>query len=202
MCILFIYRNPNADVKSYRLIIASNRDETYKRPALPAHYWEKHPECLGGIDMEPEREGGTWLAVSMKGKAAVILNLNEERVINSSRKGRGFLISNFITSNDSIESYLSNLHQENVNGQPYNPYCLALFNLNNADVHYLSSTKSTGPKKICNSDIIGIGNGGLNYPYKKVEIGKEEFKHIVQDVDISKQDNLIDKLIHFLKSTK
>lgn len=49
MCISFIYRNPNADVKSYRLIIASNRDETYKRPASSAHYWEKHPECLGGM---------------------------------------------------------------------------------------------------------------------------------------------------------
>lgn len=49
MCILFIYRNPSADVKSYRLIIASNRDEAYKRPAASAHYWEKHPECLGGM---------------------------------------------------------------------------------------------------------------------------------------------------------
>jgi len=48
MCILFIYRNPDADVTSYRLIIASNRDEIYKRPASSAHYWEKHPECLGG----------------------------------------------------------------------------------------------------------------------------------------------------------
>lgn len=48
MCILFIYRNPNADVRSYRLIIASNRDEAYKRPASSAHYWEKYPECLGG----------------------------------------------------------------------------------------------------------------------------------------------------------
>ncbi|XP_071574385.1 transport and Golgi organization protein 2 isoform X1 [Temnothorax nylanderi] len=202
MCILFIYRNPNAAVRSYRLIIASNRDETYKRPASSAHYWEKHPECLGGTDMEPGKEGGTWLALSMKGKAAVILNLNGEGITNSSRKGRGSLISNFITSNDSIESYLSTLHKENINGQPYNPYCLVLFNLNNADVHYLSSIKSTGPKKICNSDIIGIGNGGLDHSYKKVEVGKEEFKHVVQDADISKQDDLIEKLIHFLKSRK
>lgn len=49
MCILFIYRNLNADTRSYRLIIASNRDEMYKRPALSAHYWDQHPECLGGM---------------------------------------------------------------------------------------------------------------------------------------------------------
>lgn len=78
--------------------------------------------------MEPGREGGTWLALSIKGKAAVILNLHEN-VGNSSKKGRGFLISNFITSNDSIESYVNNLHKENINGQPYNPYCLILLNL-------------------------------------------------------------------------
>lgn len=80
--------------------------------------------------MEPGKEGGTWLALSIKGKAAVILNLiNREGIMDSPKKGRGFLISNFITSNDSIESYLSKLHKENVDGQPYNPYCLVLLNL-------------------------------------------------------------------------
>lgn len=49
MCILFIYRNPDATSESYRLILASNRDEYIKRPALPAHYWKNHPECLGGM---------------------------------------------------------------------------------------------------------------------------------------------------------
>lgn len=49
MCILFIYRNSDADAKSYRLIIASNRDEVYKRPALSARYWDQHPDCLGGM---------------------------------------------------------------------------------------------------------------------------------------------------------
>lgn len=48
MCILFIYRNPEASVDSFRLIVVSNRDEVLNRPAKPAHYWEKHPHCLGG----------------------------------------------------------------------------------------------------------------------------------------------------------
>jgi len=82
-----------------------------------------------GIDMEPGKEGGTWLALSVKGKAAIILNLNGESPTDLPRKGRGHLISNFITSNDSTEFYLSKLHKENINGQPYNPYCLVLLNL-------------------------------------------------------------------------
>lgn len=80
--------------------------------------------------MEPGKEGGTWLAVSMRGKAAVILNLvNENNVISSSKKSRGPLISNFVTSNDSIETYLNQLHKENIDGQPYNPYYLISLDL-------------------------------------------------------------------------
>lgn len=85
---------------------------------------------FSGTDMEPGKEGGTWLALSMKGKAAIILNLiTPEGVTNSPKKGRGSLITNFVTSNDSMESYLSKLHTENSNGQPYNPYCLVLLDL-------------------------------------------------------------------------
>ncbi|EZA54060.1 transport and Golgi organization protein 2 homolog [Ooceraea biroi] len=203
MCILFVYRNPNADAGSYRLIVASNRDEAYRRPASAAHYWEKHPECLGGIDMEPGKEGGTWLALSMKGKAAVILNLvMPEGKTNLPKKGRGSLISNFVISNDSMEPYLNKLHAENSNGQPYNPYCLVLLDLNNADIHYLSSNVTSSGPQMCHDNIIGVGNSGIECPYKKVEKGKEEFRHIVQNVNTSKQDNLIDELINFLKSEK
>lgn len=85
--------------------------------------------------MEPGREGGTWLALSIKGKAAVILNLHEDTT-KSSKQSRGFLISDFITSNDCIESYLSELHKKNINGQPYNPYCLILLDLKYVDLKY------------------------------------------------------------------
>ncbi|XP_076181764.1 transport and golgi organization 2 isoform X2 [Ptiloglossa arizonensis] len=193
MCIVFIFRNPDADSDSYRLILTSNRDEYFKRPALLAHYWKNHPECLGGIDMEPGKEGGTWLALSITGKAGVILNLsNEESSTNITRKGRGFLIPNFITSNDSAISYLDKLHKENQNGQPYNPYTLVLINLH-------SSTKSTGPSS--SQDIVqGFSNGDFDTPYKKVEGGKEQFKNIINNAKVSKQADLIEKLLKFLKS--
>lgn len=50
-------------------------------------------------------KGRAQLALSIKRKAVVILNLNEENVMNLSGKNRIFFVSNFITSNDSIESY-------------------------------------------------------------------------------------------------
>lgn len=87
--------------------------------------------------MEPGKEGGTWLAVSLKGKAGVILNLtNEKGLSHEPRKGRGVLIPTFVTSNDSAISYLNKLHSENQNGQPFNPYMLILINLQYVD-HFL-----------------------------------------------------------------
>ncbi|CAL7944779.1 unnamed protein product [Xylocopa violacea] len=198
MCILFIYRNPDANSESYRLILISNRDEDFKRPALPAHYWENHPECLGGTDMEPGREGGTWLGVSLTGKAGVVLNLsNEASSTNIAKQGRGFLVPNFLVSKDSAISYLNKLHKEK---QIYNPFVLVLVDLQNADITYLSSSQtSTGPVS-SEGSILGFGNSGLDVPFKKVEAGKEIFKNIVKNVTVSKQTKLIEELLTFLKS--
>lgn len=201
MCILFIYRNPAANSESYRLILATNRDEYVKRPALPAHYWKNYPECLGGIDMEPGKEGGTWLALSITGKAGIVLNLsNEESLTDNPKQGRGVLIPNFVTSNDSAISYLDKLYKENKNGSLYNPFLLVLINLHNANVHYLSSSiNSIGPS-LAEDSILGFGNSGLDVPYRKVEVGKERFKSIINNAKASKQTDLIEDLLTFLKS--
>ncbi|KAG7203735.1 hypothetical protein KM043_013763 [Ampulex compressa] len=201
MCILFIHRDPGADSNSYRLILASNRDEILRRPALAAHFWEKYSGCLGGTDMEPGKEGGTWLAMSIKGKAGVILNLVDKSGNPvPPKKGRGSLITNYIASDDSAEVYLNQLHEENQNGQPYNPYNLVLVNLHNANVHYLSSCeKSTGPLTYEN-DVLAFGNSGTECPYRKVEKGKEKFNNIIKGAKVSEQDNLIEELLKFLKS--
>ena len=53
MCILFIYVNGDASDGSYKLIIASNRDEFYARPALPAAAWKELPHVLGGKNLLP-----------------------------------------------------------------------------------------------------------------------------------------------------
>ncbi|XP_043673050.1 transport and Golgi organization protein 2 [Vespula pensylvanica] len=201
MCILFIYRNPNADGKSYRLILAGNRDEIFKRPALPAHYWKKYPMCLGGIDMEPGKEGGTWFALSTKGKAGIILNLSNEPDKNKTpKKGRGTLVNDYITSNDSIDSYLKKMHRENQITQAYNPYNLILINLYTADVYYLSSSLNSSGPKMCQNDILGFGNSPIECPYKKVEEGKKSFSSIVHNIKTSQQDELIENLLQFLKS--
>lgn len=48
MCILFFTTNANPSSDGYKLILASNRDEFYARPALPAATWEENPFVYGG----------------------------------------------------------------------------------------------------------------------------------------------------------
>lgn len=48
MCILFISSVQHKN-EGYRLIIASNRDEDYNRPTLPANYWYEDQNVIGGI---------------------------------------------------------------------------------------------------------------------------------------------------------
>lgn len=76
-------------------------------------------------------------------------------------------------------------------------YRICLFR--NADVNYLSSAvNSTGPSS--NQDaILGFSNSGLGVPFKKVEVGKEIFRSIVNDAKVQKQADLIEELIKFLK---
>lgn len=61
--------------------MASNRDEFYARNTKEAAKWPGAEHVYGGIDLEPGREGGTWLAVSGENgvfKAGALLNLTGE----------------------------------------------------------------------------------------------------------------------------
>lgn len=48
-------------------------------------------------------------------------------------------------------------------------------------------------------EILGFGNSSLDKPYKKVIVGKKKFKEIVTKASTLDQEQLIDKLIIFLK---
>lgn len=48
MCILFFISNGNPNPGAYKLILASNRDEYYARPALPAAAWKENEFVYGG----------------------------------------------------------------------------------------------------------------------------------------------------------
>lgn len=81
MCVIFFYVNSNPEENGYKLILASNRDEFYARDTKEAAKWTDAEHVYGGIDLEPGREGGTWLAISGHDgilKVGALLNLTGE----------------------------------------------------------------------------------------------------------------------------
>lgn len=50
MCILFVHVNPDPKPGQFRLVLASNRDENYRRPAKPADFIED-TNLIGGKNL-------------------------------------------------------------------------------------------------------------------------------------------------------
>jgi uncharacterized protein with NRDE domain len=55
MCILFLIAFHDSSKSPYKLVLASNRDEFYKRPTKIAGPWEGHDEIFGGIDNQKKQ---------------------------------------------------------------------------------------------------------------------------------------------------
>ncbi|ODN05119.1 Transport and Golgi organization protein 2 [Orchesella cincta] len=111
MCILFMYvancakkpsNSGNNAPPTYKLIIASNRDEKYNRATKAASFWENtDSHILAGQDLQ---EFGTWLGISKHGKLAVLLNVmgktteQPESLPPSNKTSRGSLIIGYLRS--------------------------------------------------------------------------------------------------------
>lgn len=111
MCIVFFILNENAKGDEYKLILASNRDEFYARPALVAGPWKENEFVIGGRDMEPGREGGTWLAISTKDKTfkfGALLNITGEKMGNDVLP-RGNIVADYVKNPISNADYCQQL---------------------------------------------------------------------------------------------
>ncbi|KAH8336203.1 hypothetical protein KR074_010362 [Drosophila pseudoananassae] len=81
MCVIFFCADSQPPAGGYKLILASNRDEFFARNTQTAAKWSNAEHVYGGIDLEPGREGGTWLAIGHSGgvfKVGALLNLTGE----------------------------------------------------------------------------------------------------------------------------
>ncbi|WP_257280365.1 MULTISPECIES: NRDE family protein [unclassified Endozoicomonas] len=105
MCLITLSWQPDTE---YPLILVANRDEFYERPAKTVHFWEDNPEIFGGRDLEA---GGSWLALSCRGRIAAITNYREWP-LQPGALSRGHLVSNFLNSNLSPKEYLNKIHHK------------------------------------------------------------------------------------------
>lgn len=198
MCLLLLYVSSPAAPGRYRVILASNRDESFNRPAKPAHFWERNRNVVGGMDMTPDKEGGTWLAASRQGRIGVLLNVAGTSS-DPKKKGRGFIVSDFLTS---VESDLEHLVQLQAQASDYNPFHLVTVDLKNPLIplrHFCNiDPKVTEFSEGCYS----FCNSSLKKPYRKAIAGREKLEDIVSRLGntTDSKEELVSSLVSLLRS--
>ena len=181
MClILFAYKvHP-----IYRLIVAANRDEAYRRPTAPADYWQDRPGILAGRDLE---KMGTWLGVSTSGRFAALTNYRDPSEEREGKRSRGELVADALDYDGAIEGYMDKLMERNHHYPGYN-----LLAGDTEQLFYYSNVGEALQK--IEPGIYGLSNHLLDTDWPKVRKGKEELERIIREDQSSMPEDLMDLL--------
>lgn len=160
MCLILFAFQHHPD---FPLIVSANRDEFYRRPTLPAHYWNEAPHIFAGKDLQA---GGTWMGVTKTGRFAAVTNFRELSAPPEQAISRGALCSDFLNSNLHPEAYLKVIDQKK--------HRYSGFNLLLGDGQQLYNySNRQGDIQALRPGIHGLSNGLLNENWPKVQRGKQ-----------------------------
>ena len=179
MCITFLHVASDPG-EAYKLILAMNRDEFSQRPTQPASW---RSGLVGGWDLQPGREGGTWLAMDRRGRLGFLTNIFTGGLINPQAEGRGFLVVNWLEGELSAGQYLSELSEDS---KTYNPFNLVLLERDPAGLYRVSRYTRGLPGHSDNfgpltqaGGTLGVGNHPGHQPYNKSVWGRDRLAGLV-----------------------
>ena len=142
----------------YPLVLAANRDEFFKRPAAPAHWWTDAPHLLAGRDLEA---GGTWMGFSRNGRFAALTNYRDPSRHITGAPSRGALVRDALEDTRDAASCLRDLAS-------WAGACAA-FNLLVSDGERLGVLESTtGAVRMLPPGVYGLSNHLLDTPWPKL----------------------------------
>ncbi|XP_057295733.1 transport and Golgi organization 2 homolog isoform X1 [Hydractinia symbiolongicarpus] len=199
MCIVFLWKQERKELLcNFKFILAANRDEYFNRPAKPANFWPGEPNIIGGQDQTKGFEGGAWLAMTKFGKLGCLTNIRTDDLhadVESQKRSRGTLVSNYVKSSIDAASYLKLLTEEKDLYRPFN--ILAgnvlgdLLYLNNVDDQLAVPLKK---------GFSGMTNSVLNCEWLKLKHGMQNFKDAIQKS--TSRETLIENLLTSLCDKK
>ncbi|HEX7065051.1 MAG TPA: NRDE family protein [Bacillales bacterium] len=167
----------------YRLVMAANRDEFYKRPTEQAHFWGDHPGVLAGRDLE---KMGTWMGVTKSGRFAAITNYRHPSAENKDAKSRGALVGDYLCGSEPPAEYMQMVQK---NGRQYNGFNLIIGDMES--IFYFSNCSSAVQR--LGSGIYGLSNALLDTPWPKVEKSKRRLSDCLEQEEVT-SDCLFDLL--------
>jgi uncharacterized protein with NRDE domain len=151
-------------------VIASNRDESFDRPAAPLAWWRPEPNgpsILGGRDLSA---GGAWLGLTENGRIALLTNVREPGRVDPALPSRGALVPHWLVDQRTDPASLGAITHPPRNG----------FNLVVADLHHLTGhwlTNRPSQHRAIGPGLHGLSNAGLDTPWPKVVSLKRQLEH-------------------------
>lgn len=167
MCLIFLSLQQHPD---YKLIVAANRDEFYKRKTAPAHPWEDYPHIIGGRDLEA---CGTWMGMTKQGKISMVTNYRDPFNIDPTAPSRGQLVSDYLANGDAPKEYMEKVLP---NSKQYNGFNLVVGTVN--ELYYHSNYK--GSIEQLSPGLYGLSNHLLNTPWPKVKRGIDKMQTVLK----------------------
>jgi len=149
----------------YRLVVAANRDEYFRRPAAPAGFWDDHPNVLAGRDLEA---GGTWLGITLDGRFAALTNYRNPADKKTGAPSRGALVADFLTGKTGSEEYARLVERR---AADYNGFSLLVGDV--ASMFFFSNRGERAARVA--PGVHGLSNHLLDTPWPKVERAKAGF---------------------------
>jgi len=189
MCLAAIRFSPSSS-KKYKVILAFNRDEFFARPNKKLS-WNESGDVLGGWDMEPGREGGSWLVMSRSGKISALTNVLTA-VLKPNKIPRGRLVLNFCEGQDSPREYFEGLEL----GE-FNPFNLLLVDVANDRCFSFNNTKA---------ELVDLADGKCHVLSNALQVDSDWLKSQSLMKSFEKEvekdlleEELIDRLLNVLK---
>lgn len=148
--------------RRFPLVVASNRDEYFKRPAARLAWWTPQPgdpAVLGGRDLE---SGGTWLGLTAQGRLALVTNVRGGLAVDASAPTRGRIVTDWLAAREDTGDFWMRTALSGHN----------CFNLVAADFRrgecFWASNAVAHPMRL-ERGLYGLSNGLLDAPWPKVQ---------------------------------
>jgi len=186
MCLILFAVNVHP---RYPLIVIANRDEFHQRATATAHYWQDSPQLFAGRDLARQ---GTWLGVTNTGRFAALTNYRQANANTPSPHSRGYLVKDFLDSDETADSYL---HHCQTQATQYDGFNLLSY-VTGEPLYYYANRENTAVSRVSDG-IHGLCNHLLDTPWYKVEQGKYAFS-----LALAKKTVSIERLFQVLMDTQ
>ena len=159
--------------KQTPLLVLANRDEFYDRPAKEAAPWDECSELIAGRDLA---SGGSWFGARGL-RWASVTNVREGMKPSDRHRSRGWLVRDYLLSNDSPQDFLSKIANQIGTYPGFN-----LLAGNGQELWYCSNRGPVAQR--LEPGIYGLSNHLIDTPWPKVKRGKEALRELMSQTQI------------------